>query len=171
MSRENDFINQWGIFGKTMLYYRVIAVLSMSLVIFLTITLVVLINQNPLVIVKNHKGSHDFYTAKRDKVMIKDSDVKLFTIEFIRSFYSDQSGYCSMTSGLQDKVSQQKNENIEQYVGAINISLEDKSTIANFDLIVTIKDIPIVIRKEIEITNHSSQECKLQPCWALRQRH
>ena len=151
MSRENDFINQWGIFGKTMLYYRIIAALAMVLILILTVTIIILFNQNPLVIVKDHKGNHEFYTAKRDEVSIKESDVNIFATEFIRSFYGDQSVHCSMTSGLQNKVSQQKNENIEQYVGAINIALEEKSTIVNFDLIVTIKDVPIVVRKEIEL--------------------
>ena len=150
MKTENDFVNQWGTFGKTMSFYRGISVMALVLAVITTVALIVNYYQDPLVIVKECEQK-DYYLAYRKKIVLKSEDVQKFATQFIRSFYGNSPNACTMTKGLWLKSKDLNKSDIEQYAGRVEVELTEKSTLAIFDLIITLKDIPLVVRKEIEL--------------------
>ena len=148
MSKSNDFVNQWGVFGKTMLFYRWIALVSVVTSLVAAGALIVFKSLPPLVVVKEGKTQH-FSMAQRNAISIESSDVEQFAKDFIRDFYTLGSTPCRMASGLQKLAL--KRQKISQYVGRIEITLKEKTTLASFDLIVSVKNIPLVVRKQVRL--------------------
>ena len=152
MSKANDFVNQWGVFGKTMVFYRWIILLSIILAMATTAALAVFVNRSPLVVVKECEDRH-FYFPKRRAVTIEEKDVIRFSKNFIKIFYSQNSPRCLMGKGLQEKFKNLKKsrKKVLQYVGRVEVVLQEKMTQANFDLIMNIENIPIVVSKQVEL--------------------
>lgn len=149
MSKANDFVNQWGVFGRTMTFYRWFALLSLILAMTTAIALVTFESRNPLVVAKEC-GNKDFYLAKRHTVAIEGRDVEKFAKTFIKAFYGDNGHRCMMAEGLQNKL-QTTRQKLARYVGAIEIVLQEKLTLANFDLIMSVKNVPLVVRKQVQL--------------------
>ena len=96
--KADDFVNQWGAFGKTMMFYRWLSLISVMLAIAAVTALVVFFNRNPLVVAMECEKKH-FYWAKRLPVAIEGQDVERFTKSFIRTFYGQNEYECTMTQG------------------------------------------------------------------------
>ena len=148
MSKKNDFVNQWGAFGKTMLFYRWLSILSVILAMAAVMALVIFHDENPLVVVKECGDKH-FYFSGRQKIMIKNQDVEKFAKRFIQDFYGKKDVECIMVKGLQKLVT--ASQKLNQYVGRIEIILEEKFTLASFDLIVSIENVPLVVKKQVKL--------------------
>ena len=148
--KADDFVNQWGAFGKTMMFYRWLSLISVMLAIAAVTALVVFFNRNPLVVAMECEKKH-FYMAQRLPVAIEGQDVEMFTKSFIRAFYGKNEHECTMTQGLENKLKKLKEtrKKINQYVGRIEVVLQEKLTLASFDLIMNIENVPIAVRKEV----------------------
>ena len=157
MSKANDFVNQWGVFGKTMIFYRWTSLISMILSLIAVMALVASYNQSPLVVVREGNKRHFYYPVK-EKVAIKNSDVENFARDFIKTLYEQNGHPCMVTRGLKAKLPQQ---NLSQYVGKLAITLKKNRTLAVFDLILNIKDVPLVVKKrvELQITQGKKTSC------------
>ena len=155
MGKANDFVHQWGVFGKTMIFYRWIALFSVILAV-----MVLVIKRHEIVVLKEC-GEKFFYRAVREEVNIEGGDVERFARNFIKELYKGGYYECMMASGLRKKWQRRK---VSQYVGDIKVTLKEKATLVSFDLIVRIKNVPIVVAKNAEL---QIVQGKKSPCTPL----
>ena len=153
MTKTNDFVMGWNTLGKTMAFYRFLLMAVILLAVVMGVVVAYALDQNPLVVVEKCQDK-SFYSAERRAITLSERVVRGFVRSFIKALYEGKELHCMATKGLQARLKQFRQKikgNASQYVGHIEMDLQENLTLADFDLIMNIDNVPIAVKKSIEL--------------------
>lgn len=168
---EPAAVDQWALINRTLQVYKVAAVAVAGVAVMLAILSLCLAMANPVVVVKEC-GEKTFLDSKREAIKVTDEDVKAFIAAWIGSRYTwteyepdrlVREIAPTTTEGLISKLKEQlgkkaaqdtkegKVQKIEESVMNIRVTLSEKDAVADFDRIVRINSIPIVVPSQVAL--------------------
>ena len=149
MKRTNDFISGWNTLGRTMAFYRFLLAAVIVLAIVMGVVVAYALRHDPLVVVEKCENKH-FHQAKRTPIKLGQRDVEEYARGFIRTLYGGGDFSCMASEGLGKRLKQFSGYK-GQYVGKIKVSLQEKLTLVDFDLIMSVNNVPIALKKSVEL--------------------
>lgn len=161
MKKTNDFISGWNAIGRTMAFYRFILIFVIALAIVTGLATVYALQDDPLVVVEKCENKH-FYRTQRTAININPNDVKEYAQKFISALYGGEDISCMVSRGLDQKLKKLSGYK-GQYVGRLEVKLQKKHALVDFDLIMNVNNVPIALKKSVELQIQKKKEKMCNP--------
>lgn len=161
--------NQWATLNRTLQIYKLAALGLLGLCFFQVLLCFSLSSDNPVVVVKEC-GGKSFFDSKREEIKIGDDDISRFVETWVSLRYTWDSNdpermFRSIepisTDGFKEKLKgslgkkksdkKSKEEELQESVANVEVTITEKDAIAAFDRIVKIKGIPLVIPSQVSL--------------------
>jgi hypothetical protein len=162
----NQTINQWTALNRFLFIYKAVGAAVAVLCLILGIVCIVLASKSPIVIVAS-ENENFYFQGRQGQVEIKELDVKKFVERFVVRYYNWQElnpdqiiknilplatdGF-KENSFLNLKARREKEfvgKKISQSASGINVQVSKQSTIATFDVILRIDNIPLIVPMQV----------------------
>ena len=172
--------NIWSAQEKIIHFYRILSCGIAAFAILLLVLNVVSWNRDPIVVTKSGKVQ-EFYQSLRSPVTIEKSDVESFAAEFLTALYvwdefnaerlemeltpiADEALIPKLVDGQGTKLSRElKGKKLEQEIAFLKIKVLDDRVVCNFDRILKISGIPLVIPMQVTLTMIQGDPIRMNP--------
>lgn len=178
--QKNSVPNIWTAQENLIHFYRVVMCGIAILAIFLLALTVVAWFRDPIVVTRSGK-SQEFYPSHRMAAAIEKSDVESFTKDFLQALYvwsdfdaeslakelapyTDSALITKVVDAQSSKIAKElKGKKLEQAITFVKVRVLDDRVVCNFDRVLKIAGIPLVIPTETTLTMIQDRPTRLNP--------
>lgn len=166
---KNTIPNIWAAQEKMLHNYKLLSVVIGVFAVMLAIALIIDHFKNPIVVVsKPHEV--EFYPTERKRAPLDKSEVELFTKQFLASLYvwndfntekitrglvpfTEDSLAAKVITGQNQKyLKELPGKHLAQSLAFVQVSVLDDKVVSQFDRVLKIEGIPLVIPTEVTLT-------------------
>jgi hypothetical protein len=166
---ESSFsVNQLVALNRFLYIYKGIGIAVTILCLVLGFTCITLANKNPIVIVAND-NEFSYYLGRHTQVELNENNIKHFVEKFVTKYYNwnelnPEAIFKNIepfiTDGLKEntlsnlKTRKEKEffgKKIKQAVAGISVQVTKESTIAIFDVVLRVDDIPLIVPTQVAL--------------------
>lgn len=167
-SEASFSVNQLVALNRFLYLYKGIGIAVTILCLVLGFACITLANKNPIVIVAN-ENEFSYYQGRHTQVELNENNIKHFVEKFVTKYYSWNELNPEMifkniepfiTDGLKEntlsnlKTRKEKEffgKKIKQAVAGISVQVTKESTIAIFDVVLRVDDIPLIVPTQVAL--------------------
>lgn len=167
-SEASFSVNQLVALNRFLYLYKGIGIAVTILCLVLGFACITLANKNPIVIVAND-NDFSYYQGRHTQVELNENNIKRFVEKFVTKYYSWNELNPEMifkniepfiTDGLKEntltnlKTRKEKEffgKKIKQAVAGIYVQVTKESTIAIFDVVLRVDDIPLIVPTQVAL--------------------
>ena len=164
---RDNIVNQWTRLNKSIVFYRRLCTGLTILPALLSVVVLYLLYQNPVVVIERGEEQTDYYIGKKQQIAINKNDVEKFVNKFIYSYNRwdqfDVKNIISnikpmVTNGLENKLEKIlanglskdfSGKQVQQDVANLKVVITKKQVAASFDKVIRIEKIPLVVPTEL----------------------